>query len=61
MKKVNKIVAGLMALSVCFVSADFVTESNAPFVAVAESTTTISGTCGENLTYTLDNEGTLNN
>ncbi len=60
MKEFKKILAGLMALSVCFVGADFVGENTVPFVAVAESETTEkTGTFGDNLTWVLDENGTL--
>lgn len=62
MKKSKRILAGIMALSLCFVgSADFMTEGIVPFVAVAESNETVkSGICGDNLTWVLNDEGTLN-
>lgn len=60
MKEFKKVLAGLMALSVCFVGADFVGENTVPFVAVAESETTEkTGTFGDNLTWGLDENGTL--
>lgn len=57
MKK--RLIAGIISL--CIVgNIGFIPESISPAVALAESTETATfGTCGENLTWSLDSEGTL--
>ena len=59
MKKHNRIIAGIMA--VCLMGGvAVIPESIAPMVSITASAETIkSGTCGENLTWVLDDEGTL--
>ena len=58
MKKLKALIAGLTALCMCAVYMPL-TETILPESAVLSAHAETSGTCGENLTWTLDDEGTL--
>lgn len=61
MKKLNKMMAGIMAVSLCMAgSAGFFPNGFISDISIkASAEIKESGTCGENVTYTLDDEGTF--
>ncbi|MDE5770882.1 MAG: leucine-rich repeat protein [Ruminococcus sp.] len=61
MKKLNKIMAGIMAVSLCMAGNGVLSENGfISDISIKASAEIIkSGTCGDNATYTLDDEGTL--
>ena len=57
--KINRILASVIACAVMGVSLPCAHYANEAMVSASEEAVTVSGQCGESLTWTLDKEGVL--